>query len=326
MSEVTSNVTLIVPTVHHRAELFLQTLKYFSHLGWRGPIIVSDYSPQEHLGTISGLVNQHSDLNVGLRVDPPEAHFLARLAGCAQDARTDYVHLHADDDFLVFATLSHLHDFMESNPGCAAAMGVNIQLTVASQGIAVLTKTGSSQPDPFNRLLSRLEKFSSVLYALRRRSEFIDSVFYAQARCPDVQFWQYLETCQTVLSGTIAVMDHLHYVRKRHEKQWSNQLAQERSPDHFPHLILSPNFQPRVAAFGTALIDACTTRGIAVDHGALDDGLIRLLHRGFGAMGLPQRRTTEELVSGLDQIMKRIQDENDPARQELVRIYQAIGA
>ena len=326
MSEVTSNVTLIVPTVYHRAELFAQTLKYFSHVGWRSPIIVSDHSPKEHLDAIRSIVGTFGDLNVRLRVDPPDAHFLARLVRCAEDAQTDYVHLHADDDFVAFATLARLFEVMERDPGCAAAMGVNIHFNIATQGFAVLTKTGCTQPDAFTRLLSQLEKFSSVLYALRRRGEFIDSMSYAEAHCPDVQFWQYLETCQAVLSGTVAIIDELHYARQVHAKKWSNQLVKERSPDHFPQLILSAHFQPRVAAFRTALVDSCARHEIAVDHTALDDGLIRLLHHGLGVMGLPDRRTTNELVSGQDQMMKRLQDANDPARKAMIQIYEAISA
>ena len=326
MSDVTSSVTLIVPTVHHRAALFAQTLRYFSRLAWRGPVIVSDHSPEAHLDVIRDIVKPFSDLNITLRTDPPDAHFLTRLAHCAEQASTDYVHLHADDDFLVFATLPHLLSVMENDPGCAAAMGLNIHFEFGKGRMALLTKTSAPQADGFSRLLSQLEQFSSVLYALRRRSEFIDSVSYAQARCPDVQFWQYLETCQAALAGTVKVIDDLHYVRQIHPQKWSTQLIRGRSPDHFPSLILSPHFHPRVSAFRTALSDSCAARGIAVDHTALDDSLIHLLFRGFGVMGLPPRHSAAESSPPPEAVARRLENQDDPAAKALVQISEIVRA
>ena len=322
MTDLTSAVTLIVPTVHHRAELFARTLRYFRHVGWRGPIVVSDHSAPAHLSIVRGLVGDFGDLNLILRTDSPEAHFLTRLAQCAQAARTAYVHLHADDDFLVLSTLARLHAIMASDPGCAAAMGLNIHIQFGKRWNAMLSKRSAQDPRAFNRLLSQLENFSSVLYALRRRAEFIDSLSYAESRCPDVQFWQYLETCEAALAGTVSVIDDLHYVRQVHPQKWSRQLVEARSPDHFPSLILSPNFHPRLAAFRKALTDSCARRDVAVDPRALDDGLVHLLYRGFGVMGLPAQHSAEAPSCTPEQITARLQDPNDPATEELNRICQ----
>jgi glycosyltransferase domain-containing protein len=315
-------VTLIIPTVYRRAKLFHRTLRYLASSGFLCPIVVSDHSPPGHLGTIADIARQHANLNINLLQHPPELHFLDRLVLCAEAANTPYVHLHADDDFLIRASLEPLIKAMAGRPDCAAAMGSNISLHFISREVAMSPKVAIEKADPFTRLIAQLENYSSVLYALRRRDEFIASIRFAVTRCPDVQFWQFLESCLAALTGAVAVIEQLHYVREVHPNKWSTTLFRERSPDHFPYLILSPELGGRIAAFRSALIEACEVRSIVCDRAALDRGLIHLLHRSFGAMGLPESQVaqndqTQEIGSRL---WSRLRDANDPARHDLDRI------
>jgi glycosyltransferase domain-containing protein len=317
-----SLVTLIIPTVHHRAPLFARTLRYLVSSGFKCPISVSDHSPTEYSGVIAEIAGRHPDLHIKLFQHSPDIHFLERLILCAQSADTPYVHLHADDDFLIRASLESLVAKMIASPDCAAAMGSSINLHFMSREVAMSPKVSIEQVDPFSRLIAQLENYSSVLYALRRREEFISSMSCAVARSPDVQFWQFLESCLAVLAGTIVVIEQLHYVREVHPGKWSATLFREQSPDHFPYLILSPELTNRIAAFRAALVEACNERSIVCDRAALDRGLVHLLHRSFGAMGLPERQ-----LAGVDQtqeagsrLWSRLGNANDPTRGELDRI------
>ncbi|GEM_PF-3587872 len=317
------SVTLIIPTVHHRATLFARTLRYLQSAGFKSPIVVSDHSPAECSGIISDIIRQTDGLDATLLVHPAGMHFLERLADCAHRAVTPYVHLHADDDFLVRPTLHVLIGKMDADPRCAAAMGVNIHVVFAPPDVKPIPKVGLDQPKPFDRLIAQLENFSSALYALRRRDEFINSMTFAVSRCPDVQFWQYLESCVTAIEGPFSFVDELHYVRERHLGKWSHKLVEERSPDHFPYLILSPRFHQRVGAFRDALVEACTARNIAIEETAIEDGIIHLLYRGFGAMGLPasNRLQAPNIKQHAMDVMARLANPNDPAADELRRIF-----
>jgi glycosyltransferase domain-containing protein len=317
-------VTLMIPTVYGRARLFARVLRYLSDRDFRCPIIVSDHSPTEHLGIITEIANGHGTLDLKVLQHSPALHFLERLTSCARAATTPYVHLHADDDFVLRSMLTRLVQEMERKPDCAAAMGINLHAVFGSRDLTIASKGAIEQSRPFDRLVAQLESYSSVLYALRRRDELIASMTFAAKRCPDVQFWQYLESCVAALAGSIAVVDDLHYVRETHAEKWSSTLVREHSPDHFPYLILSSQFGPRVAAFRVALIDACREREIAIDEGALDDGLIHLLYRGFGTMGLPPKRTA--IASDMTQaiaarLWERLAKPADPATVELTRIF-----
>lgn len=284
-------VALLIPTVHHRAPLFRRALRHLSASRFAGPVVVSDHSPQHQRSAVAAAVAQHGELDITLLAHPPELHFLGRLAACARAVRTPYVHLHADDDFLVVPLLEKLAGRLDRDPGCAAAMGINVNASLKTWELLPLRKHAIEDAQPFDRLLAQLEAYSSALYALRRREELADTFDFAAARCPDVQFWQYLESCVAALDGRLAVLPELHYVRGIHEAKWSTTLVRERSPDHFPQLILQPHFHPRLAAFRAALVEACAARKAVVNSAALDDGLIHLLNRGLATMGLPARRT-----------------------------------
>jgi glycosyltransferase domain-containing protein len=326
-STADSSVTLVIPTVHHRAKLLARALRHLSDGGFRCPILISDHSPVPHLGLIADVALRYSTLDVKVLNHSPEEHFLTRLALCAEAAQTPYVHLHADDDFLVRSGLHHLVRVMNERPDCAAAMGINLHVGFARRDVVVSAKGPIDRPEPFERLTMQLETYSSVLYALRRREEFIASATFARDRCPDVQFWQYLESCRAALIGPIAVVEELHYVRESHDAKWSAGLVRDRSPDHFPYLILSPEFCPRVTAFRHALMDACKERNVAVDGRALDDGLIHLLYRGLGVMGLPPKRIPEDhsIRDVAARLESKFTDQNDPATRELNRMFALAG-
>ena len=147
-------VTLIIPTVYNRDRLFARTLRYLSESGFRCPIIVSDHSPAEHIGAVAAIAQRHGALNLKLLHHSPKLHFLERLTSCAAEAATPYVHLHADDDFVLRPMLARLVQEMDGKPDCAAAMGVNIHATFASRDLTIASKTAIDQTQPFDRLVA----------------------------------------------------------------------------------------------------------------------------------------------------------------------------
>lgn len=319
-----SSVALVIPTVHHRARFYARALRHLAASGFRGPIVVSDHSPPEHADAIAAATAQHQNLDVRVLQHAPDTHFLTRLLQCARAVQTPYLHLHADDDFLAIGVLGRLVGEMERRPACAAAMGINLHVRFDTGDVQPLRKASIEQPAPFDRLIAQLESFSSVLYALRRREELIATFAFAVERCPDVQFWQYLESCVAAIRGTVAVVDDLHYVREIHPDKWSATLVRERSPDHFPYLILAPEFQPRLAAFRGALASACEASDVGVDATRLDAGLIHLLHHGFGAMGLPEPSSTAPAplpTATLEALRGKPVHPEHPAVTELRRIF-----
>lgn len=326
MDNKQSRVALIVPTVHHRAQLFDRTLRFLADCACPAPIMVSDHSPPDALEAIAGIVRRYKNLDIKLLQHAPDLHFLKRLTACAEMVGTPYVHLHADDDFLAPNVVGSLIRTMEQAPDCIAAMGINVHLGASA---VIHAKGEIDQPTPFSRLIAQLEAYSSVLYALRRTDEFISTLSFAAERCPDVQFWQYLESCVAAIRGKICVIDELHYVRSQHAKKWSATLVREQSREHFPYLILAPEFQPRFAAFRAALIEACGETGAEVDNDTLDKALIHLINHGLRAMGLPETRYGRDAMTARRQthekaLREKLGNRADPASAVMGQILRAL--
>lgn len=313
-------VTLIVPTVSTRQELFARVLRYFSACRMQCPIVVSDHSPEKDLGIVKALVARHPDLHLKLIRHPPEMHFLERLIDCARQSDTPYVHLHADDDFVVPETLQKLTALMDAYPACIASMGLNINASISSNKFTPVDKLPITQTKPAHRLIAQLENFSSVLYALRRREEFIRSLSFAVTHCPDVQFWQYLESCASVLEGEVHVIDDLHYVRQSHEKKWSGTLVREKSREHFPYLMTNPLFSNRVTAFRSALIEACAARGFSIPDDVLDGAIFHLLLRGQQVMGLPPKQFATKDAAVINKLQELLNKPGNSTNKSLARI------
>ena len=284
---LTDDVTLIIPTTHTRRHLFERTLEFLSAGNCPLRIIVSDHRPPRFSGVVADLLRRYPSLQTDYRQHPEDLHFLLRLSDCARVAETPLVHLHADDDFLAPGALPALIEVMADRT-TAAAMGINIHVSAKTGHVSISRKGEVRQPSPVDRLIAQLEAFTSVLYALRRRDEFITTLEFSASRCPDVQFWQYLESCLTALAGNIAVIDQLHYIRTTHEDKWSASLFHGLSPEHFPYLLLAPDFSAKLQRFRDAILEATRTASVQPDPVALDNGLIHLFHHGFTAMGLPK--------------------------------------
>src|SRR5262245_39924829 len=120
------SVTLIIPSVYHRARFIDRVMYYLSDSGLQCPIVLSVNSPREHTGVINDIVKRQRGLDVTLLVHPTGMHFLKRLSDCATVAQTPFVHLHADDDFAVRPTFNLLIAEMQRRPELAAAMGLNV--------------------------------------------------------------------------------------------------------------------------------------------------------------------------------------------------------
>lgn len=314
------SVTLIVPTVHTRHELFARTLRYLAVCRLPHPVMVSDHSPEAHGNVVKAIVAQHPGLNLKLIRHPPEMHFLERLIDCARQSDTPYVHLHADDDFVIPETLQKLIQLMDAQPACAASMGLNVNVSLSTSKFSPIDKLSIDHAKPERRLIAQLENYSSVLYALRRREEFIRSLHFAVARCPDVQFWQYLESCAAVLEGGIHVIDDLHYVRQTHAKKWSSALVREKSKDHFPYLITNPEFSGRVTAFRNALVEASAARGLRIPDDVLDGAIFYLLLRGQQVIGLPPRQFAAKNAAVINKLQELLNKPGNTTNTSLARI------
>lgn len=217
-------VTLVIPTVYHRAKLFSQALAYLDLAGFRGPILISDHSPLEAHGVIEEVIGKHPNLDSKLVYHDPSLHFLERLADCAERCGTPYFQLHADDDFLSRAGLERAVQFMQLHSDYSACLGDTLYLDIMDKNKISLKRSWRYQnrEDSLrSRIITQLICYSPVLYALRRTGEVAASFRETLLHCTDVLFWQYLETMLCIASGKAEVMDFPWVYRGVHKDRWS---------------------------------------------------------------------------------------------------------
>lgn len=248
------SVTLVIPTIAERVDLFSRTLRYLQQAGVKAPILVSDHSPPECREVIEKALDSNAhDLPITLVHHDPSLHFLERLADCAERSGTPYFQLHADDDFICRNGLLEAVAFMERNPGHAACMGDNVRILRNADGywMARDWKYQNTNADVFTRVFTQLGCYSSALYALRRSDEIAATFRETVAHCPDVLFWQYLETILCSLTGPIEVLNIPYYFRERHCHSWSAEIydAPFAESETLPWAIFHAGFPQKLGAF-----------------------------------------------------------------------------
>jgi len=246
-------VTLVIPTVHHRAHLFAECLAYLELAGFKCPIIVSDHSTAESHGIIEEIIRKHPNLTIKLIYHDPDLHFLLRLADCAERSGTPYFLLHADDDFACKAGVDRAVSFMNQHLDYAACLGDTLRIIEGNEEVQLkrVLQYHKADEELRRRVFTQLMCYSSVLYALRRTTEVIATFRETVLHCPDVVFWQYLETMLCTASGKIEVMNYPWILRGTHREKWSATLyaGPLRSVEAFPYIISHSDFPGKFSAF-----------------------------------------------------------------------------
>jgi len=253
LNALEQSVTLVIPTVAERVDLFSRTLQYLQRAGVKAPILVSDHSPPECREIIEKALGNAPDLQMTLIHHDHSLHFLERLADCAERSGTTYFQLHADDDFICRNGLLEAVAFMDRNPDYAACMGDNIKITRKADEYLISRqwKYQNTSTDAFTRVFTQLGCYSSVLYALRRSDEVASTFRETVAHCPDVLFWQYLETILCSLNGAIQALNIPYYFRDTDIHNWSTKIS--RMPfaesETLPWAIFHTGFPQKLDAF-----------------------------------------------------------------------------
>jgi len=280
-------VTLIIPSVHSRAALLDRALHHLEEQQFGGEVILSDHSPPEHAKVLGEVLARHRGLRVLALEHDPAWHFLQRLTDCAESAQTDYVALHADDDFMFISALGECADFLEHHPDFAAAKGRMLFFHLQVGKAPVLSSHegyARTEDDVAQRVVRHLANFNATLYAVHRRAQFIESHTKALARTANVIFWQYLASCLTLVQGKLHVAEAPYYYRQDNPAGWRSTLVRERARDHWPLLILAPEFPALLGAFAAGLREALAGAQARIDVGLereLEDAYLWLLRRAL---------------------------------------------
>jgi glycosyltransferase domain-containing protein len=277
---------LIVPSVHSRAALLDRALTHLEAQRFPGEIILSDHSPRDRLDALREVAARHGGLRVLVLEHDPAWHFLERLTDCADSCDSEYVAVHADDDFMFVDAMAECTDFLEAHPDYAAAKGRMLFF----KPIGPLSKHEGftrAEPDPAKRLIRHMANFNATLYAVHRRAQFIEAYRAALSHTSNVVFWQYLASCITILQGKLQVLERAYYYRLDHEEGWRSALVRQRSREHWPMLILAREFPRLLGEFTYGIRAALSRAGVRIDaelEAMLEGAYVWLIRRGLCRM------------------------------------------
>ncbi len=321
---MSDRVTLIIPSVASRASYFRRVLIHLAQQGFAGPVIVSDHSAGDRAAVLPAIMAEFPQLDLSLRRHAPELAFLLRLADCAEAAATPYVVLHADDDFMRFAVLDLCTEHLDANGDTVMAKGRIAFFSCTDDTLGIFGQPGRSAPKPnmLSRLIRHLASFSATLYAVHRREPFIDSCRRAIAATENVIFWQYLQSSLMILEGKLKTFDELYYLRQKDHGGWQETLIANRDPEHWPLLVISPDFSRHLGDFRRALLAALQEKVTGPLPppflNDLEEALIWLMRHGLAKQQMEPPEPAE------DQVYKRLDDSNSAEGRFLLQCLATV--
>jgi glycosyltransferase domain-containing protein len=295
-------------------------LTHLRHVAGGARVVISDHSPESQRGVILGLVDEWAPEGTRVIHHPQDMHFLERLADSAERASTDYVVVHADDDFMLPGSLHDSVEFLDAHPDHVACQGRTFffHLEPPARSLPSPHRSLSRREDvPHLRVVEHCRGFTPTLYAVTRREAFVRANRGALEFTDNVIFWQYLSSCLLVLQGKLEALDSLYYLRLDNPHGWRATLVREADPSHWPYLVVAPNFSAELERFKNGLSSVMSTvpekeRSMLVDKACL--GLVR---RAF--LGAPVQDQAE--LSLLRRLL-----ETDSREAAILRYCSALAA
>lgn len=228
-----------------------RTLDYFVDLEFAGHIVICDSSEegvaQEFVGHCQ---NAYPNLWLDVYQYPPQTRFLDKLCECLRATDSEYVLLHANDDFMVPAEVNRCIEAMEGDSGLSAARGRIAMFSFETArgendappivNLYPYPMRAYLDPDPITRALDMLERYTATFYSVHRRQVLLENFSTTEQATKNVIFFQYLSSALLALQGRIWCGDGLFYVRQAHAQMMGARLS--RDYEHWPLLITSDNF------------------------------------------------------------------------------------
>jgi glycosyltransferase domain-containing protein len=284
--------SVVIPTFEGTP--FLQrALDYFRDLAFKGRIVLADNSSGDHRKFVAACSGDYPDLRLEIFPFPEEIRFLDKITATLEKIDSQFVLLHAHDDFMVPQGVEQCVDFLAGNPAYSVARGRIAMFALARNANASDGQVAVSlvphpmrsyeQADPVERMLAHIERYASTFYSVHRRDSLLESFRLTARATQNVIFFQYLSSCIAALQGKIWCSDQLFYVRQGHEDSWSGRLKKG-DYEHWPMLITSPDFSRYYREFRTTLARYAESRsGVPADAVGprIDVAALGLFQRGY---------------------------------------------
>jgi glycosyltransferase domain-containing protein len=159
-----ADCTIIIPT-HERAAYLRRAVAWFEGFGC--PIIIADSSAEPSLAPSPGSRQVLLHMPGGFEV------YIAKLAAAAEQVRTPFVALCADDDFILREGLLRSIAFLADNEGHVFAQGFSYLYQVLGQRLATWPMPYHTHEVPHEDWRDRVEAATSTVFYGVQRAEVL---------------------------------------------------------------------------------------------------------------------------------------------------------
>jgi glycosyltransferase domain-containing protein len=281
------DLTIILPILPGRGNFLSTLLSHLSVSELKCPILMTVNSDAVRETALEEAVAAHPGLDVRVLYHPMGVYYLDRLNDCARQARTKYVFVHADDDFVVAGALADCVEFLDGHLDFVACQGRSVFFGIKDDRYLIahpqrfLTRAEDSA---VARVLEHCRNYTSTFHAVVRREAFIECYEHTMKHTDQLIFWQYLASCSLLSLGRMKVLDKLFYLRLNNPNGGRATLMRTADRRHWPYFIVAPDFSLEQEKFKRGLVAAMA--GGAPEERLMevaDECCLGLISRAFGA-------------------------------------------
>ena len=318
--------SVVLPTFQG-GQFVPRLLDYLSERDFPATIHISDDSSGPDRAFIESCVQRYPRLRIVLDLYPHPTPFVAKLVGTLRKVESRFVMLQAQDDFPVPNGVEACVRYLQEHSEFSVARGRIARFFLgrgaepaSSVNLTLIPHPMRSylQGSPVERVIDHLKHYASTLYSVHRTESLREAFEYTADQMQHVIFFQYLSSALTVIKGKVWCGQELFYVRQNHVESWGAK-AKRDDRDHWPHLLVAPDFSARYAEFRASLAQAlATATGEPAQslHASLDAAAVQLMVRSLCGRALED--------ADEDRFMGRLKTAGTLERTELENIVQFV--
>jgi glycosyltransferase domain-containing protein len=229
---------IIIPT-YNRPAMLAKTLRFLDSSNVDCAIHVADgSSPENAARNAKTILRYQKVIEIKHHPYPSEIPMYQRIAFVTKTLDSQYILLHADDDFLFIDAVKECVQFLENNPLYVCCQGPMITCFI-DQPVESRLKPYLTNPysdaSAIDRVKRMLYQYSPTFYAVHRRTVLLESFGGGDFNETNPRLDEIASALQTVALGRTGLIDKLYGLRLVHPDQDSQR-------DTWMDLMMSEKF------------------------------------------------------------------------------------
>ena len=300
--------TIVMP-IKDRPEYLKRSLDFLISQGFSGQVVIADGSSDDMSLENKQVIDNQKEIKIVYVYTAGVSKKMGwwiEMHQALKDIEYKYSLLYPDDDFFFLDEIDHCLDFLENNEDYVSARGRFVwgkrQYEKSSKRhqiqFAKMPMHSFTEPVVERRIVDMFNRYCHGFYDIVRRDVFLHAIdqlpkYFSKG----AWFDQFACTILCGIHGKTHTSPRLYCVRQNHSGQKQKRESRVDPYQHWPMLLISPDFSDIYQSFRQCLINNCQ-EFVSVSEEELisiiDHGLIALIKRGF--IRPPVEKQDEEIL------------------------------